>query len=331
MYKYMQSKIFGPTNKKVFRVGLGTYGHGEAYGGITKKESLEILHTAAEYATNEAGLLIDTAPRYGNGLVEIWIGDFLKEYKKDNIFIATKGGRHIEPGRINEKDFSAEFIKNDLENSLKRLGADSVFLYQLHNPSLSTIQDGSVFTVLEEIRKQGKIQWYGVSIDTAEEGLAVIDVCRRKEYKGLASLQLIYNILQKQVLDELFEIVNKCGVAIIAREPLLRGFLTDSYVNGIEQAKLPSAPKKIGELYGKDEIISRVGIIQQFLISSNYIIPLAQAALQFVLANSAITTVIPGINKKAYIEADLLTNENDIEPEIAQRLNSLNDLKRVGS
>jgi len=325
----MQYKIFGPTGKKVFNVGLGTYGHGEAYGGITKKESLEILHTAVDNINDEANLLIDTAPRYGNGEVEIWIGDFLRKYKKNNIFIATKGGRHIEPNRINEKDFSAEFLQKDLDGSLKRLGVDNIFLYQLHNPPLSTILDGSVFAVLEEMRKQGKIQWYGVSIDTAEEGLATIDVCRKRGYKGLASLQLIYNILQKHVLDELFEVANKSGIAIIAREPLLRGFLTDIYVDGIELTKLSPAPKKVVELYGKDEIIFQVEQVRQILNSQGYALLLAQTALQFVLANPYITTVIPGINRKEYINIDFFINKNSIKPEIIKKLKRLKNLKGI--
>src|SRR3989344_227326 len=325
----MQYKIFGPTGKKVFSVSLGTYGHGEAYGGITKKESLEILHTAVGNITDEASLLIDTAPRYGNGLVESWIGEFLKNTNKKNVFIATKGGRHIESGQINKKDFSPEFLQKDLDGSLKRLGVGSIFLYQLHNPPLDVILEGSIFAFLEEMRKQGKIQWYGVSIDTHEEGLAVIDVCRKRGYRGLASLQLIYNILQKHLLSKLGEIANKSGVAIIAREPLLRGFLTDLYVNGVEPAKLSPAPKKVFELYGENKIISQVEQARQILNLQSYAQPLAQIALQFVLANPYITKVIPGINRKEYIDADFFINKGDIKPGIIKKLKRLADLKET--
>jgi len=325
----MQSSTFGPTNKKILRIGLGTYGHGEAYGGITEAESLEILHAVSKYATKEANLLIDTAPRYGNGLVEIWLGNFLKECKNDNILIATKGGRHIENGRINEKDFSAEFLKTDLEGSLRRLGVNNIFLYQLHNPPLSTILNGSVFTVLEEMRNQGKIQWYGVSIDTVEEGLAVINICRKKGFTGLASLQLIYNILQKHVLNKLYKSANESKIAIIAREPLLRGFLTNNYVNKIEQSKLPPAPKKVAELYGREKIISRVKTIQQSLSAQNCTLLLAQVALQFVLANPSISIVIPGINKKNYIEPDFLINQDGIKQKIVKQLKKRKDLKII--
>ncbi|MBI3952607.1 MAG: aldo/keto reductase [Candidatus Doudnabacteria bacterium] len=319
----MQYKIFGPTGKKVFNVGLGTYGHGEAYGGITKEESLEILHTAAEYITEDVHLLIDTAPRYGNGEVEIWIGEFLKNYKKNNILVATKGGRHIEPRRVNEKDFSPKFLQADLEGSLKRLGQDNVFLYQLHNPSLDIITDGSVFTFLEEMRRQGKIQWYGVSIDTAEEGLAVIDVCRKRRYKGLASLQLIYNILQKHIIDELQRQTNNIDLAIIAREPLLRGFLTDLYDEKVNISKLPPAPKKVIDLYGKDKLFAHVKTVRKFLNEQDITMP--QLALQFVLAHPLITTVIPGINKKGYIALDFSLDNNNLSLEQAEQLKKIDD------
>jgi len=321
----MTATTFGLTNKVISRVGLGTYGHGEAYGGITREESLAILHSVAEYATKNANLIIDTAPRYGNGLVEKWIGEFLRECKNDNILIATKGGRHIENGRINEKDFSAEFLKNDLERSLKRLGVDSVFLYQLHNPSDDTITDGSVFAVLETMRKQGKIQWYGVSIDTAEEGLAVLEICRKNGNKGLASLQLIYNVFQKQGWEDLFCEAKSVGVSIIAREPLCRGFLSDLYIKGIPR-ELSDAPAKTVELYGSEQIMARVRELRNLLSSRDIGIALAQASLSFILANPSITTVIPGINQKAYIEGDLSVSETDINQETVELIKQLPDL-----
>jgi aryl-alcohol dehydrogenase-like predicted oxidoreductase len=323
----MEYTIFGPTNKKIFRIGLGTYGHGEAYGGITKEESLQILHAAAKFAAEEANLLIDTAPRYGNGVVETWIGEFLRKTKKNNILIATKGGRHIEKNRVNEKDFSTEFLYADLEGSLQRLGLKKIFLYQLHNPTLDVIMGGAVFDILENMRKQKKIEWYGVSIDSAEEGMAVINICRKKGYKGLASLQLIYNIFQKNVLDELCKKAHESGIAIIAREPLLRGFLTNLY-NANNLSDIPPAPKKILDFYGKENIISKVETLRKFLYAHYNDIPVAQTALNFVLTNPHINVVIPGINREKYVEDDFL-NETKINPSLISRLNQLEDLIKL--
>ncbi len=325
----MEYNSFGPTGKKIFRIGLGTYGHGEAYGGISKNESLMVLHTAPEYATKEASFLIDTAPRYGNGVVETWIGEFLKGSKKNNILIATKGGRHIEPGRVNEKDFNPEFLKSDLEQSLTRLGVDSVFLYQLHNPSLNEIKNGSALDVLEEMRQQGKIQWYGVSIDTAEEGIAAIEVCQKRGYKGLASLQLIYNVLQKDVLEKLGKRAQESGVAIVAREPLLRGFLTDLYKTPADLQNLPPAPKKIIEWYGEQQVLSKISSVKEILKQSRYPNALANLSLAFVLAHPEVTIVIPGINRQEYLQPDLEADGQPLNQSLLEKLQLAEDIRKV--
>ena len=227
----MKTVSFGKTGKEIYILGLGTYGHGEAYGGIGKENSISVMKEVMRQISDEAFFLIDTAPRYESGKVEEYVGEFIKESGRDNILIATKGGRHIEPNRINEKDFSTQFLRQDLENSLSRLGVNKVFLYQLHNPNIEVIKDGKVFDLLESFRNEGKIGWYGISIDNSEEGIAAIEYCEKKGLKGLASIQVIYNALQKNGLDTLFQLAHKHKIAIIAREPILRGFLTNKYTN----------------------------------------------------------------------------------------------------
>ena len=207
----MQSTIFGSTNKKVFRIGLGTYGYGDAYGKMKKENAFKILGSVIKNVSNDAYLLIDTAPYYGYGKCEKWIGKILKKYKNKKILVATKGGRHIEANKINEKDFSADFMNADLEKSLKRLRINKIFLYQLHNPGLKVITNGHIFDWLEKMRNKKKINFYGVSIDDPFEGIAAIDICRQKHYNGLASIQIIYNILNKKNYDLLFEKAKKFG------------------------------------------------------------------------------------------------------------------------
>ena len=105
----MKSKQFGNTGKNVFVIGLGTYGFGDAYGGISKRIAFQVLNDIVKKIPKDANLLVDIAPRYGAGECERWIGEFLNKFTGNNILVATKGGRHIEPHRINEKDFSYVF------------------------------------------------------------------------------------------------------------------------------------------------------------------------------------------------------------------------------
>ena len=242
---------FSVTGEDVLPLGLGTHGHGHAFGGISRDESLEIFDLIYKTLPNNSKVLIDTAPRYGHGTVETWIGEFLAS-KQDRFLIATKGGRHIEPERDNEKDFSKDFLTYDLENSLTRLKANRVFLYQLHNPTLKTIRDGTVFETLEEFRSLGLIQWYGVSINHPEEGIAAIETCSRNGYEGLVAIQVIYSILNKHNLERLFQLASDARVAIVTREVMVRGFLSDKYSRESEFSNSPSAVRKLVKLYGKN-------------------------------------------------------------------------------
>ncbi|MEK6948104.1 MAG: aldo/keto reductase [Nanoarchaeota archaeon] len=319
----VEEKVFGKTGEKIFPIGLGTYGHGEAYGGISKEESFNILKLVINNSLNTK-ILIDTAPRYGNGRVEEWIGEFIKNY--DNKFlIATKCGRHIEEGRINEKDFSEEFLRSDLENSLKRLGLKQIFLYQLHNPSLDSIKEGKIFDILEEFRKEGRILWYGISIDKSIEGLEAIKICKERLYNGLASIQVIYNILNKEANDLLFKKAEEENIAIITREVLLRGFLAGKYRNNNDFDKFPEAVMKQIEIYGKDKLINEVEKIKEIIRVYNF--PIVQTAINFSISNRCVTTTLIGINRVKYFHEDWNSINIKVPKELTDKLNVVPNLK----
>lgn len=322
----MKYKQFGRTGENVFVLGLGTYGHGEAYGGISKKESHEIFSYIINHLPDSAKFLVDAAPRYGSGKVEEWIGQFIKELGKNKILIATKGGRHIETCRINEKNFSHDFLKEDLEKSLTRLDVDKIFLYQLHNPSLEIIKEGSTFELLERFKDERKIRFYGVSIDNPKEGIAAINVCEQRGYKNLTSIQVVYNILNKKADKELFEKARDCNIAIIAREALLRGFLADKYNKNTNFSKVAPAVKKEIDLYGKEQILLKVEEIKKIVKESGLNIPLAQVAIKFVISNPYITLAIPGINRLEYAEPDLNAADIQLGERILSELRNIEDL-----
>ncbi len=322
----MKYKQFGKTGEQVFVLGLGTYGHGEAYGGISKRESHKIFSSVMNTVPNSAKFLVDTAPRYGCGEVEEWISQFVKELGRDNILIATKGGRHIEPGRVNEKDFSPDFLRGDLERSLTRLGVDEIFLYQLHNPNLEIIKEVYVFDLLEQFKAEGKIRFYGVSIDNPQEGITAIDVCKQKGYENLASIQVIYNILNKKADKELFEKANESGIAIIARETLLRGFLTGKYDKNSDFSKATPAIKKEIDLYRKEQLLSKVEEVKQIVREKGLNIPLSQIAIKFAVSNPYVTLAIPGVNRLEYVEPDLSAADINLDEIIISRLRNIGDL-----
>jgi len=317
----MRHKILKATD--TWNVGIGTYGHGEAYGGISKENFERVFQDILAVTPPGGKLFVDTAPRYGCGTVEQWLGE-LPAHVRERLLIATKGGRHIDTGRVNEKDFSPEFLTRDLEGSLQRLQQKSIFLYQLHNPSLNVIMDGSVFDLMEEFRAQGKIHYYGVSINEPKEGFAAIASCNEKGCDGLAALQVIYNPLVKLGRQELFEFAEYNGITCIIREPLLRGFLGGNYLCTSERdmEKKPPAVRKEVNMYGYNQLFRRVREFMDVAESCQAMSP-AEVALSYGSSRSG-NMIIPGINHSIHSVEDLWFP--DLDSGVQEKLNAIPDL-----
>ena len=185
--------------------------------------------------------------------------------------------------------------------------------------------DGSVFDLLEEFRNTGKIRFYGVSIDSPEEGVVAIDKCRQKGYDGLASIQVIYNMLNKIASDELFRIANESNIAIIAREPLFRGFLTDRY-SGSTFFDIPPARKKEIDLYGWEQIQSKVLQVGQILKKHKISETLSSVAIKFTISHPHVTLTIPGTNRREYVKPNLSAANIALDDELLLELNGVEDV-----
>lgn len=322
------SKIFGKTGISFHPLGLGTHGHGHAFGGISKKDSFSIISAILNSLPSSSCLFIDTAPRYGRGTVESWLGEYFQG-TCNNVRIATKGGRHITLERDNQKDFSPSFLAYDLESSLKRLRQDRIFLYQMHNPNIDTINNGEMFNTLEAFRASGLIDWYGISINTPEEGVAVIEYCKNYNLQGLASIQLIYNVWSKECYSELFSLCEATGVAVIAREVLARGFLSSKYQSGFDFRVSSPAIQKLIKLYTEVKLLQNNS---EFLdIVKEYGIAPASAALLFSIANPFINMTLVGINRLQYLGEDWMPVSAEIPDTLFNVLSNLNDFYTLSS
>ena len=185
----MKLRNFGLTGFKVSEVGLGCWAiggnsHGNSYGSTDDVESIKAVKRAAELGCN----FFDTADVYGEGHSEEILGMALHKIR-DNIFIATKvGGAYMYPGSdYGHINFSEEYIRFALENSLQRLKTGWIDLYQLHNPSLKIIQAGEVFKIMRSLQKEGKIKFVGISVHSLDEGVAALD--------HVDAIQCVFNML----------------------------------------------------------------------------------------------------------------------------------------
>ncbi len=215
----MNTRTFGATGRTVGEVGLGTWQLGAGWGNVTEETALATLRAAYEAGTT----LFDTADVYGMGRAENLIGRFLRETPaaRGHVYIATKLGRFSPPGW--PENFSRAGIRQHTEASLQRLGVDALDLTQLHCVPFEVLKQGEVFVHLRELKQEGKIRDFGVSVESMEEA----DFCVRTE--GVAALQIIFSIFRQKPIHTLFAEAKRRGVALLVRLPLASGLLAGKF------------------------------------------------------------------------------------------------------
>lgn len=283
----MTPRRFGRTDLFVSPIGLGCWGISGDWGPVDRTQAVRTLQRAFELGVN----FFDTADRYGRGQSEQLIREALASHRHE-IVIATKGGMKMND-EGHQLDFSPDYIESALERSLKRLGTDYVDLYQLHNPEPEHLRD-ELFTRLERLQKQGKLRYVGVSLNSRMEGLDAL--ASRKP----ASVQVIYNLLDRRAAQEVLPWTQTHGVAAIARVPLSSGRLGGKYKPGqifaVGDHRRKRPPEWVADGIAEVERL-------KFLARTGR--TLAQAALQFVLAHPAVAVTIPGAKSSQQVEQNI--------------------------
>lgn len=305
----MKYRTLGRTGLQVSEVGFGAWPiGGQSYGSTRDEESREALAAAWEHGVN----FFDTADTYGEGHSETLIGKFL-EGKREKAVIATKVGWDFYHGGL-RKNFAPDYIRFACQESLRRLGTDRIDLYQLHNPKLEEIEEGVLFRVLDELKKEGKVRFCGVSVHTPAEALAVIRSGRADV------IQLIFNLIDQRPVLEVFPEAEAQKIGLIAREPLACGMLTGKYTAGHTFPKNDHRNRWSREK--KELDLQKLSRLRESLKTERS--SLAQAALGFVLSFEAVSTVIPGAKTKAQVLENVRVSE---EP--ALRIEEVSVLRRI--
>ncbi|MCG8583831.1 MAG: aldo/keto reductase, partial [Pirellulales bacterium] len=212
----MKHRSFGASGRDVSEIGLGTWQFGGAWGDVDEATAEAILAAAVESGVD----FFDTADVYGHGISEERIGKFLKSVDKE-IFVATKLGRFPEPGWPD--NFTLDVMRTHAQASAKRLGVDALDLIQLHCIPHEVMQQVDVFDHLRTLKQEGIIREFGASVESMEEAIDCL------EQDGLASLQIIFNILRQKPIDRLFAKAQDKNVALIVRLPVASGLLTGKF------------------------------------------------------------------------------------------------------
>lgn len=309
----------GRTGISVSEIGFGAAaigggavvdGRGVGYGATNDAESLAALARAFQLGVN----FVDTADSYGMGHSETLIGRAVRNAPK-RVVVATKVGnvrRDPEPSR---KDFSPDYIRQACVRSLNRLGVTCIDLYQLHNPPREVIEDPKTWNVLRELKDQGKIAHYGISIGDPSEGILAI------ERGEVETIQVVFNLLKRDAAKELFPLCVKHGVGVIVRVPLNGGLLSGKYGPGHVFPENDSRRQR----YPPDKLAAELQRVDalRFLSENTGRTP-SQSALKFSIAPDAVSVAIPGIKTAQQAEENVAAAAvPDLTPEDLKRIESV--------
>lgn len=315
----MNYRKLGKTNFNISEIALGTWQVGGKWGSpFNDKTADELLHTAIDNGVN----FIDTADVYENGLSETAVGRVVRS-RSERIYVATKCGRHINP-HVNE-GYQPKALQKFVEDSLKRMGLETLDLIQLHCPPNQVFYRPEIFELFDRLKEQGKILNLGVSVEKVEEAIKAI------EFSNVTSVQIIFNLFRQRPSELFFSEAQKKDIGIIARVPLASGLLTglfDSKTNFGDQDHRNF--NRDGAAFDKGETFSGINydLGLKAVQALKEIFPeatnLAPFALQWILSHHEISCIIPGSSKASHVMSNLsLYGMPELTPEKITAMNAV--------
>ena len=259
------------------------------WGKIEDADKAALLENAVEEGIN----FFDTADTYGDGFGEEILATVLG-HKRNDIVIATKFGYDIydptprDGHKERAQKFDKEFVKYACEQSLRRLGTDYIDLYQAHNIKLADLERDELFETLEQLQFEGKIRHYGVAlgpdIGWIEEGEYTLT------QRQVASAQVIYSIMEQDPAKHFMRLAEENEVGLLSRVPHASNTLTEEFDDGLPtfDADDHRAHRKNEWLEEAMKKVARV----RFLVQEDTR-TMAQSAIQFVLKQPSIISVLP--------------------------------------
>lgn len=298
-------------------VSLGTWALGGDWGDVTEEEAKAALHHAIDRGVN----FFDTADVYGGGRSERIIGQVLKE-RSERVYVATKFGRRDD--FTNPENYTYEKVRQYAEDSLRNLQMDAIDLYQIHCPTTEILTQSDIFNVLEKLKKEGLIRYYGVSVETDDQGKFVL------ENTKASSLQVIVNLLRQKPVKEMIALAKEKNVGVLARVPLASGLLTGKYSkdsifpeNDHRNYNRDGAAFNVGETFGGLPFDKAIELVDQVQWIGKEHGGLATASLKWLLQQEGITAVIPGFKSIKQVDNNLESLE--AQPFSPQELERLSD------
>jgi aryl-alcohol dehydrogenase-like predicted oxidoreductase len=315
----MKYRQLGRTGYQVAEVSFGAWAIGGTWGQVNDNESMETLHKALDCGVN----FFDTADVYGDGHSEKLLAKLKKERPGEQFIIATKIGRRLPFQTV--AGYSRENLNSFIERSLVNLETDCLDLVQLHCPPQEAYYHPEIFAIMDDFIKQGKIRFYGVSVEKVEEAIKAL------EFPNVQTVQIIFNIFRQRPADLFFDLAKKKQVGILARVPLSSGLLTGKMTKSStfetddhRNFNRHGEAFDVGETFSGVDFETGLTVVEELRNLVPEGMTMAQFALRWILMYETVTCTIPGAKRPSQEEDN--ARAADFPPLSAETMRAIQDL-----
>jgi aryl-alcohol dehydrogenase-like predicted oxidoreductase len=316
----MQTKQLGNPNLHITPVGYGAWAIGGsgwqfAWGAQNDDDSIGAIHRALELGVN----WIDTAAVYGLGHSEEVVGRALKAWTGRKPYIFTKCTRRQDSQGKLYGDLSAASIRQECEDSLRRLGVEVIDLYQIHwppNPDSSALEEG--WSTMAALQREGKVRWIGVS------NFNVGQIKRAQAIAPVTSLQPPYSLVHREVEPEILPYCRREGIGVIVYSPMTSGLLTGAMTRERAAALPKDDWRRTHPDFTEPNLSRNLAIVEKLrAVAGRYGRSPGEVAIAWTLRNPAVTGAIVGARNAKQAEGVMRAGELRLTEEDANEIESL--------
>ncbi len=312
----MKYRRLGESGLKVSAVSLGswlTYGN-----AVEDKAARECVFAAFDAGVN----FFDTADVYAKGAAETFLGKALQSVRREELVLGTKVFGKMSDD-VNDRGLSRKHIMASCEHSLRRLKVEVIDLYQCHRYDPETPLP-EVVRAMDDLIRQGKVLYWGVSCWTAEELREACEVADRLLAPRPISNQPPYSLLDRGIEAEVLPASRALGIGQVVYSPLAQGILSGKYRGG----KIPGDSRLADDSLNRgmkdklsDENEARVEALAG--IAGELGIPLAQLALAWCLRDEGVSSVICGASRPEQVRQNVAAAETELSDEVLAKIEAV--------
>ena len=302
----METRKLGNSDLQLTRVGFGAWAIGGsgwefAWGEQEDSDSILAIVRALELGVN----WIDTAAVYGTGHSEEIVAQALKQWKGKRPYVFTKCGLRWDANRKVYQDHSAASIRQECEDSLRRLQTQVIDLYQMHwPPSDNGPRLEEAWQTMSDLQKQGKVRWIGVSNFSPEQ------MERAAKIAPVTSDQPPYSLIRRQIEQDVLPYCLKRGIGVISYAPMASGLLTGA-MTGERAAALPADDfRSRNPEFQEPKLSKNLELVERLRkVGARYGRGPGEVAIAWVLRHPAITGAIVGARNARQAEGVMRAGE----------------------